>query len=300
MLTALNAQIPFAQRAPEQRAEFVAEVTLAPEGAARIHVFDRVLQADAGARELQLEPRSCQEMAEALSLVLGVLVEAGRGAWTEAPAPPPPEPAPPPPAPPPRSQAAATSPSSGETPAISRSQRYLWLGPRAGHDLQAATGVSYGLMPSLTLTVTGGWGVRWRNTWPIWLHATGSLRELEPAQHTRYRTVYGGLLTCPLTWGWRRLRTRACVSAAIGALWAEGRDYPTKFSKINLLYLAGVELAASLRIAGPLELLLLPRADVPLERLRFIYRRGDGSELPLHQTHAVVVSIFAGLGLRFR
>ncbi len=293
---ALNAQIPPAQRAPETRAELVAEVAIAADGTTQIHVFDRVLQADAGARELRLDPSSCAEMAEAVSLVLAVLFEAGRGAWSEVPAPAPP---PPPPPPPPPSASVVTPPASEAAP-VAKRQRHVWLGPRAGHDLQAAVGINYGLLPSATLAVTAGWGVRWRNTWPIWLHATGSIKELQPATHARFRTVYGGLLTCPLTWAWQRLRVRACPSFSAGAVWAEGYDLPTASRATSAVYLLGLELGAHVALAGPLELSLTPRADGSLTRPRFLYYTTDGRTSLLHQPQVVVVSIFAGLGLRFR
>ena len=73
--------IPAAQRAPTSSAELVAEVSVARSGrglSASIHVFDRVLQSEAGARELSLPLAGCRETADAISLVIGVLVEAGR------------------------------------------------------------------------------------------------------------------------------------------------------------------------------------------------------------------------------
>ncbi|HEY6878727.1 MAG TPA: hypothetical protein VI299_11945, partial [Polyangiales bacterium] len=159
-MATLAAQIPFAQRTTIDEAELVAEVSILAEGRARVRVWDRILQSEAGSRELQLSSGSCDDQAEALALVIGVLVEAGRG----APAPVPPAATPPPPPPPP-----PQPPRPARRPAPPKATRHAWLGPRAGHDVFAAAGVGAGLLPWPAPTATVGWGIRGTKVWPVWI-----------------------------------------------------------------------------------------------------------------------------------
>jgi hypothetical protein len=87
---------------------------------------------------------------------------------------------------------------------------------------------------------------------------------------------------------------------AVGAWSARGTDLEDTYKKTGPLYLAGLELAATLQLVGPLELALTGRADAPLIRPRFYYKKVDETESTLHQTKFVVGSLFTGLGLRFR
>lgn len=292
----LTGQIPLAQRATEDRAELVAEVSVGAEGQAHIRVFDRVLQAEAGARELKLTTEECDDIAKALALVLAVLVEAGRGsvatAQASAPAPPPAPPPPeePPPLPPPPSK-----------PSPPRSRvRHAWLGPRAGHDLSASFGINVGLLPDPAIGVTAGWGIRPASTWPIWFQATGWTAEQSSDRHAKFRAVYGGVLTCPLSTAWNRLRLRACAGFAAGALSAEGRGLASQSRSSRVLPLVGVELSGSVRLVGPLAFGAIARADASLVRPRFFYYRADGETPELHQPTVVMGSFFAGPVLHFR
>jgi hypothetical protein len=281
----LAAQIPFAQRTTESQAELVAEVAIFEGGLARVLVHDRILQSEAGFRELQLTSSSCEDNAEALALVIGVLVEAGRG----APPPPPPPPPPPLPLPPPPPPAAK--------PQGPKQVRHAWLGPRAGHDLNAAIGVGTGLLPGPAPLATVGWGIRGAQVWPFWLEATGSLRNTE---RVRFTAVYGSLLTCPLTGTWRTIRGRVCAGGSVGALKAEGRRLANTSEKTKALFLVGAELAASIPLVGPLELTLLGRLDVIPVRQRYLYDRSEIPDQTLYVVKSVSGSVFAGLALRFR
>jgi hypothetical protein len=288
----VSAQIPAANRAPEERAELVAEVNLLDSGIARVRVFDRVLQAEAGARELQLHSRSCDESAEAVALVLAVLVEAGRGALSSPPAtavsppPPPAPPPPPPPVPPP-------------VPIKRAEPRHVWLGPRAGHDLSAAVGVGYGLLPGAALGGSVGWGIRSPKLWPIWLQVTGFRKPASADISARFSTIYAGVMGCPLSASWGRIRGRACASAAVGALWAEGVGLRQNYAKTRELYVVGIELAGNVRLVGPLELTTMLRGDGYPKRYLFNYSGPNGNTW-LHKPKPVSASVFAGLALRFR
>jgi hypothetical protein len=293
----LASQIPVAQRAPVDQAELVAEVSIEDGGVARIRVFDRVLNAEAGARELQLSSRSCDESAEAVALVLAVLVEAGRGALSAAPitplTPPPPTPPPPPSPPPPRRVEPPPPPTRHVV-------RHAWLGPRAGHDLNLAVGVGVGLLPAPTLGATAGWGIRGTKAWPVWLEVTGFRSGATRDVPAELRILYGSLLGCPLHKSWRLLRTRACAGAGFGAVWGEGRAMAQSFKDANPVALVGLELAGSLRLVGPLELTLLGRGDASLFRTVDYYRAANGAQVVFWRPPVVSGSLFAGLALRFR
>jgi hypothetical protein len=295
---AVSAQIPVAQRAPVDRAELVADVSIEESGIARIRVFDRLLQAEAGARELPLDTRSCAENAEAVSLVLAVLVEAGRGALGSATAAPakPPDPLPATPAEP-----AAPEPVPAASPsAPRRAARHAWLGPRAGHDLVAAAGVGGGLLPGPALAGTLGWGIRGAKTWPIWLQVTGLKGRESRAVPARFRALYGGLLGCPFTKSWSRLRARACAGGALGAVWSEGHRLATNYQKTNPVVLLGLELALSLRLIGALEFTVLGRGDASLYRTSAYYDGANGTRPRIYEPSIMSGSVFAGLALRFR
>ncbi|MDB4986260.1 MAG: hypothetical protein JWN04_1438 [Myxococcaceae bacterium] len=287
----VSAQIPNANRAPEESAELVAEVNLLESGLARIMVFDRVLQAEAGSRELQLNSRSCDDSAEAVALVLAVLVEAGRGSLAAAPPPAPVEP----PAPPPLPKLPPPPPPRPSEP------RHLWLGPRAGHDLSASLGVSFGLLPSPAWAATVGWGIRGAKIWPIWLQVTGLHKGASSDSEigARFSAIYAGVLGCPLTASWDRFRARACAGAALGFLWAESVGLPTNSAQTKPLYVLGFELAGNVRLVGPLEFTTMLRGDVYPEPYRFFYS-GPNGRTWLHKVKPVSAGLFAGLALRFR
>ncbi|MDB4976632.1 MAG: hypothetical protein JWN48_4973 [Myxococcaceae bacterium] len=287
----VSAQIPSANRAAEEDAELVAEVKLEESGLAHVLVFDRVLQAEAGSRELQLNSRSCDDSAEAVALVLAVLVEAGRGALRAAPPPvavePPPLPAPPPPPPPP-------------PPAPRRAEvRHPWLGPRAGHDLNAAVGLSFGLLPTPTLAATVGWGIRGTKLWPIWLELNAMRKGTDGEVGVHLGAVYASVLGCPLSGARDRFYGRVCAGAGLGALWARSFGLPTNESKTNVLYVLGVEGAGNVRLVGPLEFTAMFRGDVYPERYSF-YPRGSNGRTWLYRSKPVSATLLAGLALRFR
>ena len=287
------AQIPAANRASQDSAELVAEVNLLENGVAQVRVFDRVLQAEAGARELQLTPRSCDDSAEAVSLVLAVLVEAGRGALSVKPPPPPAVPEPPPVPPP-------TPPPEPARPPRQVESRYAWLGPRAGHDVSLAAGGSYGLLPKLALGGTLGWGIRSTKVWPIWLQVTGLHKGASAEISAKFSAVYAGALICPLSGGWARVRGRACAGGAVGALWAEAVGLAQNQSKTRELYVVGAEVAGSVKLVGPLEFTALLRGDTYPKRYLFFYKSVNGADTWLHKPKLAAASLFAGLALRFR
>ncbi len=285
----LAAQIPFAQRTMVDQAELLAEVTILDAGLARVRVWDRILQAEAGARELQLTAGSCDDKAEALALVIGVLVEAGRGAPPPPPPPPDPEPEPeplPPPAPPP--------PPPASTP---KTVRHAWLGPSAGHDLNVAAGVGTGLLPGPAPLLTVGWGIRGTKAWPFWLEGTASRRDTPKVGYT---AGYASLLTCPLSGTWGKIRGRACAGGSLGLIRAEGQGLRNTWVERRPIYLFGAELAASVPLVGPLEFTLLGRVDVVPSRQKFLYERRDMTRETLYEVKIVTVGVFAGLALRFR
>jgi hypothetical protein len=308
-VSTLASQIPVAQREVEDRAELVARISIGQE-LAHISVFDRVLQAEAGARELPLTSRACDDIADAVALVIAVMVEAGRGPLTTgapaSPVQPPPQPpappAPPPEVPAPTQPAGPAAPASSTAPRRVRrgGARHVWLGPRAGHDLHAAAGLSFGLLPSIALGGTVGWGIRPAGTWPIWLHATGWQQRESADGRARFRTLYGGLSTCPLHVSRPAWRMRACALVSAGVFWAEGRRLPGVTNKLEPLVLPGVELGLHARIVGPLEFAALARLEGSLLRPRFVYDAANGGRPTLHQPSVIVGNLFAGLALRFR
>jgi hypothetical protein len=294
---ALTGAIPEEQRASEESAEMIAQVRVAGTGshaAATVTVMDRTLDAPAGARELRLSTDDCGEIAEALSLIVGVLIEAGRGI---APAPDEevlpsesPQPAPVEQRPIPTPRAEVTPP---------KPKRYRWLGPRTGHDLAVGAGPAYGLVPGLAWTGMVGWGIRVHGAWPVWLSAVMQRPEESNDGRAEFGVAYGALHACPLTYARSRVRVRACPGLGLGVFRAEGRGFLAEKRSRELLSLAGLELSADLRLWGPWTIGLVSRVDVPLVRTRFVYYRKDGETPELHEASSLTIQAFLTTGIRF-
>jgi hypothetical protein len=289
----LSAQIPEAQRAPLETAELRARVFVGPDRNAKISVLDQFMRREAGEREISLPRGGCERAAEALALVVAVMIEAGRGSLPAESEEPPEQPLPPPP-PPPRREPEP------EQPRRVPPERHAWLGPRPGHDLSAAAGVGHGLVPGWGLALTLGWGVRWSSVWPIWLHATTWLSEPNPDPQTRIGAAYATLSICPLHVEKARFRGQICPGVSGGSVWSEGRQVLARRRSVDRIALAGLAVGAHLRVVGPLELIALARVEAPLIHLEFVYLRRDGTIPQLHETKVVTVSFFGGVGLRFR
>jgi hypothetical protein len=304
--------IPPRQRASVADAELVATVHVSrtPQALqASIQVFDRVLQSSAGARELTLPLTDCAQAADALSLVIGVLVEAGRTQPARPPEPVPPPPPPPPELPPPEpprgEEEEEPAPPPPEPPKVPEPKRYAWLGPRAGHDLAFQAGIGGGLLPGVYGGGSFGWGIRPAHAWPIWLSATGFWPQSASDQRGRFSALYGGISVCPLTGARGRISAQVCPSFSAGALWAEGRKLLTTKDRSLAQAFVGLELRGDLRIAGPLSLALTGRLDVPLIRQNFTYRRPGGDTSPaesvtIHRVAPVTLALLAGIALHFR
>lgn len=296
-LQALAQQIPEEQRAAEATAELVALVRVSgkgPNASATVTVIDRMLDAPAGARELALSTDNCAEIAEALSLIVGVLVEAGRGIAVPAVEPAPSEPAPvltPP--------AAADANRRTQPPATAKDKRYRWLGPRSGHDLAVGVGPAFGLLPGLAWGGTFGWGIRVHDVWPFWLSATAQLPKESSDGRAEFSVMYGSVHTCPLTHAWSRWRVRGCAGFSLGVLGAEGRGFLAQKRARELLALAGIELATDVRVWGPWTFGVGTRVDVPLIRPRFVYYRKDGETPEIHEARSLTIQAFLTTGVRF-
>jgi hypothetical protein len=300
----LAEQIPEPQRAAPADAELRAEVRVRRAGKrawiGEIHVLDRVLESEAGSRELTLSSGSCAESAEALGLVLAVLVEAGRGMpVTEPPAPPPAEEQPPlpPPPPPPPAEPEARQPPPRPAPA---KQRYAWLGPRAGHDLHLGVGVGAGLLPGWYLAASLSWGLRLHDLWPLWLSVTALPTKQTADGRAEFSALYAGFFACPLSLERGRWRGRLCPGFSAGALRAEGRGFVESRKSTEVAALLGLDASGDVALLGPWTASLSVRGEVPLVREEFVYYRMDGGEPTLHQPKPVTFVAFLGTGLRFR
>ncbi len=285
----LAAQIPAEQRASETDAELVAEVRVVRQDGnlvATVTVMDRVLNAAAGERSISLPLSDCESTADALALVISVLVEAGRGARIEEPQ----EPEPPPPPPPPPPPKAAPPPK----------KRYVWLGPRPGHDLTIGVGPGGLLLPGVAWGGSVQWGLRVRGLWPIFMGATVFLPAETANGRARFRTGYGSVAACPIYLTQGRWRGRACPSFAAGMLKAEGRGFLESRKVKEPVVLLGAELAGDLKLWGPMTAGIVTRAEVPLLRTNFTYYDETGTEPALHQPKPVAISCFLTVGLRFR
>jgi hypothetical protein len=291
----LSAAIPGRQRAAIERAELRARVAIARDRSASLSVFDQLTQREAGQRRITLPRGGCNEAAEALALVIAVMVEAGRSLMPvpEAPAEPPPEPPPEP--------ARQPEPEQAGPATYKRPERYAWQGPPAGHDLTLQVGLGLGLLPGDSLGGNVGWGIRGSRIWPVWLEATGWLNQPSQDLHGRIGAAYGILSICPLylTKG-RALRGRLCPGFAAGALWASGHKLPEVAHDVSFLTLATLVAALHVQIVGPLELVLSARMEVPLVRANYVYRGADGESPQIHETAVITGSFFGGLGLCFR
>ncbi|MFT3923077.1 MAG: hypothetical protein QM778_11120 [Myxococcales bacterium] len=294
--------IPPAQRASVDSAELVAAVTLSRANGglhANIQVYDRVLQSQAGARELDLPLASCRETADSIALVIGVLVEAGRTAPT--PPAPPDEPPPPPPPPPPEEEPEEEEPEQVAPPEPEpERKRYAWLGPKAGHDLTIQAGVGWGLLPGAYAGGTVGWGIRAPRVWPIWLSGTGFLPKESADHRGRFSSVYGGIAVCPVHAERGAVRGQLCPSFAAGAIWAEGQQLANQRAKTAAIALVGLDLKGDLRLAGPLALSLTGRLEVPLLRQKFAYNQVGGQTGEIYEVAPLTLTLLAGLSLLFR
>lgn len=296
----LTDQIPEGQRAPLGKAELRAQVMIGRDQTATIQVVDQLSQREAGQRQLAVPRGGCDAAADALSLVMAVMVEAGRSLL---PPPPAPKEGPPPGPPPEPSEERAEAPEPPEPPTQLRyrpARRHAWLGPPPGHDLFVAAGSGYGLMPRWGVGGTAAWGIRWSRAWPIWLSGSGWLEQQGTDGRGRFVAAYGTLATCPLLLEKGRIRGELCPGLAIGAMWSEGRGVAETQRAVTPLAMASLALQVRIRLVGPLELVGITRAEAPVTRLTFVYYREDGRAPEIHQTTPVVVSFFGGLGLRFR
>ncbi len=291
----LWSQVPEAQRATPAEAELVADVSVQRAGKAlkgTIRVHDRLMGSEAGFRELDLPLDSCAATAEAMGLVLSVMVEAGRGAPPPPPVAPPekePEPPPPPPEPEPKPRPRASAP-----------KRYAWQGPRALHDLVVAGGGGYGLLPGVYPGFSAGWGLRFHEAWPVWAQLSWYPERSTSDGHARFSALYGGVFPCPLHGARGRIRGRLCPGFSAGVLWATGRGFLEARSGNQVTALLGLDLAGDVQLLGPWIVSLAIRPEVPLLRERFVYYRTDGGAPELHQASALTLSVFLGTGLRFR
>ncbi len=295
----LAGQIPPEQRASEADAELVAVVSVRRaerSQTAIVTVIDRVLGAPAGERSITLPLSDCAATADALALVIGVLVEAGRGAPLQQPREEEMEKEPEPPAEPP----APSSPAAEALRPTPPKKRYVWLGPRPGHDLTIGVGAGALLLPGVTWGGHFQWGLRVRGLWPIFMGATLYLPAETTDERAVFRAGYGSVATCPVHLSGGRWRARACPSFAAGMLKAEGRGFLESRKVKQPLVLVGAELASDLRIAGPLTVGLMARAEAPLMRPRFTYYKASGAEPALHQPKPVAISCYLTVGLRFR
>lgn len=290
----LSAQIPPGQRAPLETAELRARVFVGPDPSAKISVLDQFSKREAGEREVSLPRGGCERAADALALVVAVMVEAGRGAFPALPNEEERDEPPPPPPPPPRRREPEP-----EKPRR-KPERHAWLGPPPGHDLIATAGAGYGLLPGWSLAITAGWGIRWSSLWPIWLQVATDLSEPSPDPRVRMGVAYGLLAVCPLHLEKARFRGQLCPTLGGGAVWSEARQVVASTRSTDPIALAGLHLGLHLRLVGPLELVAMARAEAPLVHIQFVYYRIDGAMPQLHETKPVVGSFLGGIGLRFR
>ena len=298
LLDRLNGQIPEAQRAPLGSAELRAQVMIGRDQVASVMVVDQLTQREAGQRQLTVPKGGCEAAADALALVMSVMMEAGRSLL-----PPPAEPAPAPPPPPPPPPLPEPPQEDDEPPARPRQvvpKRHAWLGPPPGHDLHGVAGTGYGLLPGWSLGGSAAWGIRWSRFWPIWLAGSGWLSERTSDARGRLGAAYGSISTCPFVLEKSRVRGELCPGIAIGAIWAEGRKVAQSERTVSPLAMISLGLHARVKLVGPLELVGVVRGEVPVVRLTFVYYREDGRAPEIHETRPVVLSIFGGLGLRFR
>lgn len=292
----LSASIPARQRSTVEQAELRARVSVARDRTASLSVYDQLTRREAGQRQITLPRGGCREAADALALVIAVMVEAGRPLPNEQP----PEEPEPPPEPPKEPEPQPQPPTRDEPPEYKRPERYAWQGPPAGHDISLGVGLLLGLLPSDGLGGNLGWGIRGSRIWPIWLEATGWLPQESRDRRAVVATAYGLVSTCPLYMRWAAVRIRLCPGVGMGAVWAEGRSLPSTTTSVRLLTMAALTAGVHVRIIGPLELVLAARMEVPFRRPRFIYRRSDDRYPVIHESTVIAGSFFGGLGLCFR
>ena len=296
----LSAQIPEAQRSPLGQAELRARVMIGRDQVATVQVIDQLTQREAGQRQIAVPRGGCDAAADALELVMAVMIEAGRS-LLPPPVSPSPEPSePPPPAPEPRAKQPTKQEEQAARPRYVQPERHAWLGPVPGHDLLIAAGTGYGILPSWGVAGTAAWGIRWARVWPLWISGTGWLSERANDARGQFGAAYGTVSVCPLVLEKTRFRGELCPGLAIGAMWAEGRRVERAERAVSPLAMASLGVNARVKLIGPLELVALVRGEVPVMGLTFVYYSEDGGSPRIHDTKPVTVSFFGGVGLRFR
>jgi hypothetical protein len=150
------------------------------------------------------------------------------------------------------------------------------------------------------LGFTTGWGIDPAKSWPIWLQASGWVGAESRDGHATISSFYGGILTCPLSGSPSNVRLRACAGVHAGALLAKSEDLAQTDAKRRPVALAGIELAASIPLIGPLEFTVIARGDGLLTRSRFYYATAAGKKRFLYDPSVVIGGLFAGLSLHLR
>ena len=305
--TAIERHLPHELIASRSEAALVAQITVSHNAQARIVVIDQQSESQVGVRVMKLPTDRCEEIAGAIGFVLVVMAEAGEDFVDAGQAQPPPEaeadlPVEPLFSPEEQQAAAADEGDGGRRrQQLPQSERYAWLGPRAGHDLTVAVGTGYGLLPSPSLGGSVEWRIRSHRAWPIGLHGTGWLPSaLSDTGKVEFFAFYFGVMTCPLHLDRPRVHARLCPGMAGGGYRWRSSGYLWNRTRKDDLWLAELEAAFELRLVGPVELVVLARMDLPMIRSQATISSPSATDKVVFEVSPVTASGFAGLGLRFR
>jgi hypothetical protein len=257
---------------------------------AELHVFDEH-GAELGSREVQSSQASCEELSQAVSVVLAVMVDPD-GALAPQPAPSAPI-----------VQAAAPPVLLPEAKAAPcpvcewpRRRRVLSSG------VLAFARVALGQLPR----AAPGFGLGWELTVADWLgvriEGVGFLEQrahmgAQPSAGAQLRVLYGGLELCPLWRGAGAFRLGLCAGAELGALQSRsfGLSGAARDANDFLAQAAGMA-RVSYRFAQHVALHAAAGMLVPITRTLYEAALASGERATLFQTRAVGGQFDLGIG----
>ncbi len=267
---------------------------------AALHTYDREGK-PLGSREVLSERASCDELSEAVAVVLAVMIDPAGALHPPAPVPPAPEapsePAREPPAPEEThtEQASPPCPEQPPPPAAPGAPS-----PRA--EVSAFARATHGHVPAF---VWGG-GVAFELELTRWggVRLEGVMfaeRAVDGPMGTGVdvRVFYGSALYCPLWWSAGRLRASACMGLAAGALQSRAFGFDRGRDSASPLFDGVLDVHGALRLWRGLGLYAGGGLSTPFARTRFAGTLPDGSPMALFEQPALSGRFDLGLGTRF-
>jgi len=110
----------------------------------------------------------------------------------------------------------------------------------------------------------------------------------------------GSLGVCPIALRGEKYSVFACGALGVGAFDAKPSGFDSQPSeKTRFIFLPGVDVRGSLRIAGPLRASMTLSGMVPTARDTYVFDRADGTQPRIFQPSVLAGKAVAGLGVTF-